>query len=430
MERRAVREERIRDRRACDPERPRDVDVARVVDPERDEPDTRSSSRSRRRRRREAGARGRRSSPDSIRTRRAVQIIPAVRQHGSSPAQGRQWAVRRDRQRCIRASRIHPIRGFKSFVEPLELKLEPGVAVVVGPNGSGKSNVADAIVWAAGSLTPSELRAEKPDDVLFGGSSTRPAADHCEVELVFDNEDGGFGDEVDFSEIAITRRLVRGGEGQYLVNKAAGAPHRPRRVARRRRPRRLDALDRLPGQGRRRAGVEARGSPPPRRGGGGARQVQAPQASRGAQARPRRDPGRARPRRRGRGAQAPSASRAAGDGRRAGREARTSRSPACGHGSPQLDLVGRRRASRGCRSPTRRRRDRPPKRSGAADRAARGAPAGGGRAVGCRRWPRGGACRALPASGRERAAGAAARVGRRARGAAAQRSHGGRARRR
>ena len=113
------------------------------------------------------------------------------------------------------------IRGFKSFVDPIELKLEPGVAVVVGPNGSGKSNVADAIVWAAGSLTPSELRAEKPDDVLFGGAANRPAADHCEVELVFDNEDGGFGDEVDFSEIAITRRLVRGGEGQYLVNKAA-----------------------------------------------------------------------------------------------------------------------------------------------------------------------------------------------------------------
>ncbi len=111
------------------------------------------------------------------------------------------------------------LRGFKSFPEALELKLEPGVAVVVGPNGSGKSNVADAIVWAAGSLTPSELRAEKPDDVLFNGAEGRTPADSCEVELVFDNEDGGFG-ELDFSEVSIARRLHRGGEGQYLVNRA------------------------------------------------------------------------------------------------------------------------------------------------------------------------------------------------------------------
>src|SRR6187455_2373611 len=112
------------------------------------------------------------------------------------------------------------LRGFKSFPDPVEVKLEPGVAVVVGPNGSGKSNVSDAIVWAAGSLTPSEMRAEKPDDVLFGGSATRQPANHCEVELLFDNEDGGFGAELDYSEIAIARRLVRGGEGQYLVNRA------------------------------------------------------------------------------------------------------------------------------------------------------------------------------------------------------------------
>jgi chromosome segregation protein len=110
------------------------------------------------------------------------------------------------------------LRGFKSFPDQLELRLEPGVAVVVGPNGSGKSNVADAIVWAAGSLTPSELRAEKPDDVLFAGGGERRPAEHCEVELVFDNEDGGFG-ELDFSEVSIARRLVRGGEGQYLVNR-------------------------------------------------------------------------------------------------------------------------------------------------------------------------------------------------------------------
>ena len=111
------------------------------------------------------------------------------------------------------------LRGFKSFPDPVEIRLEPGVAVVVGPNGSGKSNVADAIVWAAGSLTPSELRAEKPDDVLFAGGGDRKPVDACEVELLFDNEDGGIAD-LEFSEVSIMRRLARGGEGQYLVNRA------------------------------------------------------------------------------------------------------------------------------------------------------------------------------------------------------------------
>jgi chromosome segregation ATPase len=111
------------------------------------------------------------------------------------------------------------LRGFKSFPDPVEVRLEPGVAVVVGPNGSGKSNIADALIWAAGSLAPSELRAEKPDDVLFSGSATRPAAGHGEVELLFDNTDGALA-ELDFSEVSIMRRLHRGGEGQYLVNGA------------------------------------------------------------------------------------------------------------------------------------------------------------------------------------------------------------------
>ena len=200
------------------------------------------------------------------------------------------------------------IRGFKSFADPLELSLEPGVAVVVGPNGSGKSNIADAVVWAAGSLTPSELRAEKPDDVLFAGGGDRKPAAHCEVELVFDNEDGAF-DELDFSEVSITRRLVRGAEGQYLVNRAA--------------VRRTDlveiladvglgsAMHSIVGQGKveqvlaskpedRRALVEEAAGP---------RQVQAPPAPRRAEARPRRRAGRARARRRGRGRSASARSR-------------------------------------------------------------------------------------------------------------------------
>jgi chromosome segregation protein len=116
----------------------------------------------------------------------------------------------------LRAIRI---RGFKSFPDPVEVRLEPGVAVVVGPNGSGKSNVADALLWASGSLSPHELRAEKPDDVLFAGSPGNAAADFCEVELLFDNEDGAL-DGLEFTEVSVARRLHRGGEGQYLVNRA------------------------------------------------------------------------------------------------------------------------------------------------------------------------------------------------------------------
>jgi len=112
------------------------------------------------------------------------------------------------------------LRGFKSFPDPVEVRLERGVAVVVGPNGSGKSNVSDALLWASGSLSPSELRAEKPDDVLFAGSAGHPAAEWCEVELLFDNADGQF-PELEFSEISVKRRLHQGGEGQYLVNRAA-----------------------------------------------------------------------------------------------------------------------------------------------------------------------------------------------------------------
>jgi chromosome segregation protein len=111
------------------------------------------------------------------------------------------------------------LRGFKSFPDPVEIRLEPGVGVIVGPNGSGKSNVSDAIRWAAGSLSTTELRAEKPDDVLFAGGGSRGPADFCEVELLFDNADGAL--PVDYAELSVARRLHRGGEGQYFVNRAA-----------------------------------------------------------------------------------------------------------------------------------------------------------------------------------------------------------------
>ncbi|MGH3063582.1 MAG: chromosome segregation SMC family protein, partial [Gaiellaceae bacterium] len=102
---------------------------------------------------------------------------------------------------------------------PVEVRLEPGVAVVVGPNGSGKSNVADALLWASGSLSPNELRAEKPDDVLFSGSGGRQPAPYCQVELVLDNEDDTLAELP--AEVSVMRRVHRGGEGQYLINGTA-----------------------------------------------------------------------------------------------------------------------------------------------------------------------------------------------------------------
>ena len=311
------------------------------------------------------------------------------------------------------------IRGFKSFVDPIELKLEPGVAVVVGPNGSGKSNVADAIVWAAGSLTPSELRAEKPDDVLFGGSSTRPAADHCEVELVFDNEDGGFGDEVDFSEISITRRLVRGGEGQYLVNKAAvrrtdlvelladvglgGSMHSIVSQGK------VDAVLASRPEDRRHLVEEAAGLGKFKRRKHRAELKLARVATQVERARDVED--EVRKRLRPLALQATAAERA---------EKLAVEIAALRARIAQLDLaaVAERRADAEARrdAVAIARSERP----GAADGAPRRTPAGRGRAVGCRRRPGGGPCRALPPPGCERAAGAAARIGRRARGAAAR----------
>src|SRR3989440_1512384 len=141
-------------------------------------------------------------------------------------------APRRTRSPTVGRGRVRPdgqtprvhlarvgLRGFKSFPDPVELRFEPGVAILVGPSGSGKSNVADAIVWASGSLSPTELRAEKPDDVLFAGAGERTPAAFCEVELQFEGADGVGG--LDFSTLAIARRLHRGGEGQYLVNGAS-----------------------------------------------------------------------------------------------------------------------------------------------------------------------------------------------------------------
>jgi chromosome segregation protein len=110
------------------------------------------------------------------------------------------------------------MKGFKSFPSRTRLDFGPGVSVIVGPNGSGKSNVSDAIVWALGEQSAHAVRGRQMQDLLFGGAEGIPSASAAEVELVFDNSDGTL--ESGFSELSITRRLSRDGEGEYRINGA------------------------------------------------------------------------------------------------------------------------------------------------------------------------------------------------------------------
>jgi chromosome segregation protein len=111
------------------------------------------------------------------------------------------------------------LRGFKSFADPTTLEFEPGVTVIVGPNGSGKSNVVDAVAWVLGAQGPRVVRSSKMDDVIFAGTSKRPALGRAEVSLTIDNSSGRL--PVDLAEVTITRTLFRTGESEYSMNGAA-----------------------------------------------------------------------------------------------------------------------------------------------------------------------------------------------------------------
>ncbi|MDA0298073.1 MAG: AAA family ATPase [Actinobacteria bacterium] len=108
------------------------------------------------------------------------------------------------------------LKGFKSFADTTVMELEPGVTVVVGPNGSGKSNVVDAIAWVLGAQAPSSVRSQKMDDVIFVGTSKRPALGRAEVMLTIDNSAGLL--PIDFTEVTVSRVLFRSGESEYAIN--------------------------------------------------------------------------------------------------------------------------------------------------------------------------------------------------------------------
>lgn len=101
------------------------------------------------------------------------------------------------------------------------MRLEPGITCVVGPNGSGKSNVVDALAWVMGEQGAKTLRGASMADVIFAGTSSKPALGRAQVELTIDNSDGLL--PIEYSEVTISRTLFRGGGSEYSIN---GAPAR------------------------------------------------------------------------------------------------------------------------------------------------------------------------------------------------------------
>jgi chromosome segregation protein len=103
------------------------------------------------------------------------------------------------------------LTGFKSFVDPADLRIEPGLTGIVGPNGCGKSNLLEALRWAMGENSAKSMRGAGMEDVIFAGTATRPARDFAEVSILAD----GVGED---DEMEVVRRIERGAGSAYRIN--------------------------------------------------------------------------------------------------------------------------------------------------------------------------------------------------------------------
>ncbi|MGB7254823.1 MAG: AAA family ATPase, partial [Xanthobacteraceae bacterium] len=109
--------------------------------------------------------------------------------------------------------------GFKSFVEPTDFEIEPGLTGVVGPNGCGKSNLVEAVRWVMGEASYKAMRAAEMDDVIFSGNAGRPGRNHAEVPVSVDNSDrkapASYNED---DTLEVSRRIMREQGSTFRVN--------------------------------------------------------------------------------------------------------------------------------------------------------------------------------------------------------------------
>src|SRR6476660_7088203 len=111
------------------------------------------------------------------------------------------------------------VLGFKSFVEPTEFLIEPGLTGVVGPNGCGKSNLLEALRWVMGESSYKNMRASGMEDVIFSGTTGRPARNMAEVMVTLDNGERTAPAEFNDNEtLEVARRIEREAGSAYRIN--------------------------------------------------------------------------------------------------------------------------------------------------------------------------------------------------------------------
>jgi len=111
------------------------------------------------------------------------------------------------------------ITGFKSFSEKTSFLIEDGLTGIVGPNGCGKSNIVEALRWCMGENSAKSMRGSGMEDVIFSGTSNRPAKNISEVTLLIDNQNKeGSAQFKDFDEVTVKRKIEKDRGSKYFIN--------------------------------------------------------------------------------------------------------------------------------------------------------------------------------------------------------------------